>query len=378
MPLIPADNDFAMWAVMLLTLSLAYKLEKTGLGAKIGGAMMMIIFSALLSNLNIIATSAPIFDRISTIGLPIALVLLLFNANLKKIFTESGPTLIAFCFATVGTTLGVVIGVYLLPLGEKTAELAAVFSATYIGGSPNYFTVAQSIGFDDKTLLVAGAAADQVVGLVYLIIILALPAMNFMAKKFGYDANSKRYMDDSDLEAEEADSQFSLERTVFAVGIAFMIVTISDILSNLIGLPSIRLLIVTMITVIAATFAHKQFARMTEAYPIGLLVMYLFLGMIGAGVDILAMLENGLLLAVFATIILTIHLVTVLLLSFIFKIGLPEALVASTASILAASAAAAMAGASGWKSLITPAILCGTFGYVAANFIGMSLFAILG
>jgi uncharacterized membrane protein len=82
--------------------------------------------------------------------------------------------------------------------------------------------------------------------------------------------------------------------------------------------------------------------------------------------------------ALFAIIILSVHLVTLLLLCKLFKIGLPEALVGSNACILGPPTAAAMAGGLGWKSLVTPAILCGTFGYAMANFIGITIFGILG
>jgi uncharacterized membrane protein len=66
-----------------------------------------------------------------------------------------------------------------------------------------------------------------------------------------------------------------------------------------------------------------------------------------------------------------------LLLAKIFKLGLPEALVGSNACILGPPTAAAMAWAMGWKSLVTPAVLCGTFGYATANFIGVLLYGLL-
>ena len=35
--------------------------------------------------------------------------------------------------------------------------------------------------------------------------------------------------------------------------------------------------------------------------------------------------------------------------------------------------AAALAASKGWRSLVTPAIMCGVFGYVSANFVGVFL-----
>jgi len=374
--LISADNDFAMWAVMLLLVALAFKLEKTTIGQKISGTIMVITFGAILANFNIISPSNAVFTSINTIGVPIAIVLLLFNANLKKIFKESGPTLIAFIFGAIGTTLGTIIGVMLLPLGEFEAELAAIFSATFIGGSANFVGVANTIDFKEESLMAASFAADNVVGVSFMALLIAIPSMQFMAKRFNYDAKDTKY-DDEDGSITKEDPPFAIERAVFSLGIAFLIVVLSDILSEMIGYPPIRLLILTTLTVAMATFAHEKLTKLNEAFPIGIAIMYLFLGAVGASVDIMTMIESGMLLALFAFTILSTHLIVTLLLAKIFKLGLPEALVGSNACILGPPTAAAMAGAMGWKSLVTPAVLCGTFGYATANFIGILLYGLL-
>lgn len=376
MTLISADNDFAMWAVMLLMVALAFRLEKTAIGQKISGTIMVITFGALLANFNIIAPSNAVFSSINTIGVPIAIVLLLFNANLKKIFKESGPTLIAFIFGAIGTTLGTIIGVMLLPLGEFEAELAAIFSATFIGGSANFVGVANAIDFNEESIMAASIAADNVVGVSFMALLIAIPSMQFMAKKFNYDATDTKY-DADDGEVAIEDPPFAIERAVFSLGIAFFIVVLSDIISGLIGYPPIRLLILTALTVAMATFAHERLAKLFEAFPIGIAIMYLFLGAVGASVDIMTMINSGMLLALFAFIILSTHLIVILLLCKLFKLGLPEALVGSNACILGPPTAAAMAGAMGWKSLVTPAVLCGTFGYATANFVGVLLYGLL-
>lgn len=377
MSLIPADNDFAMWAIMLLLVALVFRLEKTNVGQKISGTIMIITFGAVLANFNVISPSNNVFSSVNSIGVPIAIVLLLFNANLKKIFKESGPTLIAFIFGAIGTTLGTIIGVMLLPLGEFEAELAAIFSATFIGGSANFVGVANAIEFTEGSVMTASIAADNVVGVSFMALLIAIPSMQFMAKKFSYDATSNEY-DDADYVGVEEEKPFAIERAVLSLGLAFLVVVISDVLSDMIGYPPIRLLILTAITVAMATLAHEKVAKLSEAFPIGIAIMYLFLGAIGASVDIMTMIESGMLLALFAFIILSTHLVVILVLCKLFKIGLPETLVGSNACILGPPTAAAMAGAMGWKTLVTPAVLCGTFGYATANFIGVALYGLFG
>lgn len=379
MSLISSDADFILWALMLLIAALAFTLEKTSaIGQKMGGPIIVLTATAALSNLQIIPKAAPVYDTIWTYGVPVAVVLLLFDANLKKIFLESGRTLLAFGLGAIGTTLGVLLGVFLLPLGESTPELAAVFSATYIGGSLNFAAVSEAVSFKDADLLTASLAADNVVGTLFLCLLIALPSFRFIAKSFGHKDESDDKSDENTEPDSDIGAPFSGTRAAAALGIGFLIIAISDAAAGLIGRPELRLLFATALTVALASLAHRRMSNIVEAFPIGMLIMYLFFGLIGAGVDLIAMFKNGLMLAAFATIILVTHLLTILTLGRLLRVGLPEILVGSNACVLGPPSAAAMAGANGWRDLVTPAILCGTFGYAIANFLGLTLYATLG
>lgn len=382
MSLISVDNEFLLWAVMLLTCAGAFTLEKSKLGKSISGPVIMLLTAAILSNVNIVPKSAPAYNTVWNYGVPVAVVLLLFGANLKRILSESGPTFIAFSIGALGTTLGVLIGVSVLSLGDAAPQLAAIFSATYIGGSLNFAAVAEAIGFQNSNLLTASLAADNVLGVLFLVVLIALPSVKFVARWFDYNSELSKT---AGYEPTSVDTTFgapavqpvsmSSGRSAIALGAAFLIVAVSQWLATIVGYEAVRLLIATVIIVGLATVFPKQAASIPEAFPIGMLVMYLFFFMIGAGVDIAAMLESGLKIATFAAIILTTHLLVLLPLGKLFRLELPELLVGSNACVMGPPSAAAMAGAYGWKDLVTPAVLCGVFGYAIANFIALTLYA---
>jgi uncharacterized membrane protein len=62
----------------------------------------------------------------------------------------------------------------------------------------------------------------------------------------------------------------------------------------------------------------------------------------------------------------------------LFKLDLAEALVGSAAALVGPGPTAAIASSKGWHRLVTPGIMCGLFGYVIANFVGVAITRFLG
>src|SRR3546814_2903670 len=115
--------------------------------------MFVIAIAIALSHFDIVPSSAPVDDSIWTYLVPLAIALFLLRADLFSIVVEGGRTLVAFLFGTVGVVVGAWLGARLLDLGPFGAEYAAVFGATYVGGSINFAAVAEAVGFRDPTAL---------------------------------------------------------------------------------------------------------------------------------------------------------------------------------------------------------------------------------
>ena len=56
------------------------------------------------------------------------------------------------------------------------------------------------------------------------------------------------------------------------------------------------------------------------------------------------------------------------------RLDLHELITASSAAILGATTAPALAAAKGWRNLVTPGVLVGVFGYALGTFIGTLVF----
>ena len=87
--LISADDTWALWTVLALSVAISIYLEQKYVWAnKITGCILATIFTLVLANLNIIPTEAPVYDAVWGYVVPLAVPLLLFNANVGHLSSE--------------------------------------------------------------------------------------------------------------------------------------------------------------------------------------------------------------------------------------------------------------------------------------------------
>ena len=246
LPLIGPEQDFAIWAVLFGLAAFGFWSERFAWARKYSGVMLPITAAIILANLRIIPTSAPAYDVVWDYLVPIAIPLLLFQADLKRIVRESGPTLIAFVIGSAAVVAGSIVGVSLLDLGPKEPELAGIFTGTYIGGGMNFFAVADATGMQGHSLLAAAYAADNVITNLHFLLIIFIPGIAWMAKRY-----PTHHMDNAtqfDVEAEgpiHRIENLSLAGLLMALALAFLLAAIGKMLATLAGKAEFSILVAT-------------------------------------------------------------------------------------------------------------------------------------
>lgn len=370
-PLIDQSNNWALFAILFAAGTFGVWAEKTKIGSKLSAVVISILVTFVLSNLSIIPTEAGAYDIVWSYVVPLAIPLLLFKANLKKIIMEAGPTLIAFIVGGIGTVVGTILAFYLIPLGAEGWKLAAIFCSTYVGGSMNYVAAAEAVKLQSSNLLTAGIAADNLVMTLYFLLLFALPSSKFLLKFY-----NKREVSDfisNHNEAIEESSKINMLDLGKSLSISFFICTVGFGLENVIGVKGTGILIITALVVILASAFPKSVGKINGADKVGFLLMQIFFAVIGASANVKIVLEVGPILFVFAAVILTFHLLFLLGIGKFLKLDLREIVIASNANMGGPTTAAGMAAARGWNHLVIPAILCGTLGYAIATFIGVGV-----
>jgi len=376
------DNHLGIFAALMAISALAFWLEKTRLGALLTGTVIVILLSILSANLGVIPHQALTYDFVFQYLVPILIPLFLLQGDIRRLFQEAYRTTAAFMIATAGTVLGVLGAISLLDLGavaigagidpgKQEAAIAGLFTATYIGGSVNYAALGEMTGLSqDASFFSAATAADNLFSALYLSILGLLPTLRWLTRQYHLPAPTQV----AGAEQPPAPTARSL---CFALAIATLLVVTADTLTALTQVPSVRYIVLTLLTLLVATVFPRVRFWCAGGFEVGIVLSFPFFGSIAAGADLRAMLQVAPILIALVTILLTIHLLFLLFVGRWFKLSLPELLTASNAAVLGATTAPVMAAAQGWKDQITPGVLVGVLGYALGTLIGSAVFHLL-
>ncbi len=376
MTLIPDDNVFALGTVLFGAAWLGFWIDTKDIGKKISGVVWVLTASMVLSNFHVIPFKSPVYDFVGGTLIPLAIPMLLFKANLRKIFTESGTVMMVFLVAGLATIIGAVAGFYIMDLGEIGPKVACVYTGGYIGGAVNFLAVSRAVEMTPEQFSVAIGASSQVSNLALLMLI-AIPSIPWIVKIIPSSEMANVSASRELQEGEEKFVPFRLNDVSAAIAISFAICAVSTFIGDYMGIGQYNILIITVLTLLVANLFPNAFANLRGDFDLGMLLMYLFFAAVGAGTNATIFLSDAFNLFVYGMFIIIVHLVIILLVAKIFKVDLADAIIASAAALVGPAVTAAIAISRGWRNLITPGIMCGIFGYAIATFIGVAITKLL-
>ena len=378
--IINSENTLILWAIILVIATIAIFLEnRYTLVAKISGAIMALIIALLLSNFNIIPLESKVYDDVWGYVVPIAIPLLLFQCDIKKIWKESGRLAIIFLLSSVGTMLGAVVGFYLLREYIPTLNnIAGTMTASYIGGGVNFVAVQTALNLD-KQLASALIVSDNLLMVLYFFVLIIIPTIPFFNKYFKREyRNDIKNMDDKKevkrpITLEDVAFNFTISVLIVAVSFGFSDLILAEDRGYVINFLANKYILLTSITVILATVFSTFFKKLIGSQEIGTFLIYIFFAVIGIPASIKSIVINSPLLLVFCAIMVIINMVITFAFAKLFNFSLEEAILVSNANIGGPTTATAMAISKGWTKYVAPVMLVGTLGYVIGTYAGLIL-----
>lgn len=400
---ISSDDTWVLWTFITGWAAVSIYLEqKFAWASKISGAIIALLGAVLLSNLGVIPTESPVYDAVWDYVVPLAIPLLLFQANIRQIWKKSGRLLIIFLFSSVATVAGAVLAFLTfknhIPYLDK---ITAMMTGSYTGGGVNFAAMAAKFN-TPSDMVSATTVADNLMMAMFFLVLFAVPSIDFIRKKYAtphMDALETSVETDDNSETQAASfwerNEMSLKDIALSIASAFVLVTVSFKLADFIGtiLPEAgdsnvllsivrgifadQYLMLTTLTVFAVLLFPKYFENINGTREIGTFLIYLFFVVIGVPASIIVILKTAPLLFVFVLIIALANIIITLLFGKVFKFTLEESLLVSNANLGGPTTAAAMAIAKGWTDLIVPILLVGTLGYVFGNYLGTGIYHVI-
>ncbi len=400
---ISPDDTWVLWMFITGWAAVSIYLEQRfSWASKISGAIIALIGAVVLANLNVIPTESHVYDTVWDYVVPLAIPLLLFQANIRKIWQKSGRILIIFLLSSVATFAGAVIAfLSLRNFIPHLDKVTAMMTGSYTGGGVNFAAMAAKFETPDD-ITSATTVADNLMMAMFFLVLFAIPTFEFIRKRF-----PTPYMDEIDAELSDKDAskteaasfwernEMSLKDIALSVASAFVLVTVSFKLADYIGsvLPEAgdsnvllsivrgifadQYLMLTTLTVLTVALFPNFFESINGTREIGTFLIYLFFVVIGVPASLGIILKTAPLLFVFVLIIALANIFITLLFGKLFKFSLEETVLVSNANLGGPTTAAAMAIAKGWTHLIVPILLVGTLGYVFGNYLGTGIYHLI-
>lgn len=399
--LISPENTWMLLAVMCASVAVSIYLEQTYTWAsKVSGAVIALIIALILVNVGVLPTHAPLFDDIVWgYAVPMAIPLLLLQANMTKIWRETGRMLFVFLIGSAGTICGALLGTVIFgSMIDGLPKVAAMMTGSYIGGGVNFVALADAFK-TDGTLVSSTIVADNLNMAIYFLVLLGCVGNAFFRRHFTHphiDAVEQSGQADEGKTLAAAywsRKDISLRDIAVNVMYAAVVVTLSKWVGSSLSalIPADNWLLhmantffgseyvwITFISMIVATCFDKQVGSVSGAQEIGTYFIYLFFFVIGVPASVSEILRNAPLLFAFCFLMVVVNMLFCFIGGKLFRFNLEDIVLASNANIGGPTTAAGMAISQGWTKLVGPSMLVGTFGYVIGTYLGIIVGSILG
>lgn len=376
-------DPYGLIAVLILIPAMLFFLaERTPLAAffrKVPILVFAYFVPSVLSGFGIISSSAPIYGSVMSFVLPASLFLLTLSIDVRGIINLGPKALILFFSATAGIIIGGPIALFLFQdyLPPDIWKGFAALAGSWTGGGVNFVAVGTMVGADETML-----------GMVVIVDVIVAYTWTGMLMYFAgnYKAIDARLKADNTMIEElrskvekfqqDAARVSSTSDFMTLLGVAFGLTWIAGQLGQLFpdvgGILSSFSWKIILITIFGVGLSFTKFRNYegAGASKLGTLMLYMLIGVIGAGADFAKIVEYPMLIAAGATW-LSIHILIIYLVMRFTRAPLFFMAVGSQANVGGVASAPIVASAF-HPALATVGVLLAVGGFVVGTYAGIA------
>lgn len=355
--------SFSVWAA-----------KYTKWGNYLGYVNIAVILGLLAVNLKVVPDWSDIHNLAFNYFVPIAVVLVLLQADLRILKKVGGKLLITLGCAIVFTMVAAIVGGLILDCGDETYKVFAAYAAGYVGNAQTLNLVASALQMDPGTLVFVNAS-DSVIYIFYSLILFSCGKWAFMKKHYG----SYRVLDKRAAKYEEEvynpneDIKVSSEETAVVLGAAIGIVGLGQWLGEITGI--LALIFYVAIAVIVANVTPVKKYKIND--KIGTWLFCMFMVAIGACAPISVLLSAPKTVVLGCAFVIGCSMLLFLIFGKLFKLPLEYMIISSMACIGGAVSTPPLAQTYKWHDLIMPGLFCGIIAQVLGSYCGLLVGSIL-
>lgn len=352
--------------------------NNTRIGKKWGYVLIANLLGFILVNIGVIAITNEISIIIIRYLVPIAVVMILFQADIRRILQVGLKFLIVMMVTTV-IILACCIGFGLLfNVGPESAKMWGALAGDYVGNMQTLGVLVAQLGLSPE-MTAAISASQAVYFVLYSIVMLSL-------YKFGWFKNFfKSYKDlgktgiqvdgDIDIDIDNPNKDFKVNPSEVAIlgGAAIVIIWVGDLLGSLTGWLSM-IFYVTIAIVLANTTKISKF-KVNDS--IGVWLFNMFMVSVGAGAKITTLMTLSPMIVVGNGVILVASMILMLLFIKLAKMPIEYGMLSHMACVGGAVSTPPMAKAYNWNDLVLPGLLVGILGQVLGPYYGLICYSVL-
>eukprot|EP01035_Chromulina_nebulosa_P033038 gene33038-44207_t len=170
-------NPWYVWSILSLASSIGISSEKSRIGSLLSSPLVTMVLCLVLCNIGLLPAASPVYSTISKVFVPLAVPLLLLDADIRKCYLIAKRLLKAFVLGSLGTILGTVVAYWLVPMKslQGGSKIAAALCARHIGGAVNFVAVAEILRVPPE-LVAAAIAADNLIVAIYFSFLFVISA----------------------------------------------------------------------------------------------------------------------------------------------------------------------------------------------------------